>query len=433
MSAIVLRRGLVMGAAADEVADVRISAGRIAEVAPALPVRRGDVDVDCDGCWVGPGFVDLHTHLREPGGEHKEDVTSGTVAAAAGGFTAVVAMPNTDPPLDSGDLIRRVAGLGDAAGHAHVFPAGALTEARAGLHPARFVEMFDAGARMFTDDGDTVADDGLLGSIMETLASLGGVVTQHAVDPEQASGGHMRLGEVSAALGIRGIPPAAEPAVVARDLELVRQTGAAYHLQHVSTAAAVDLLADAKEEGLPVTGEVTPHHLAFDDTVLADGPDTNYKMMPPLGSSEDVAALRRALRDGVIDVVATDHAPHAPFEKEVPFEEAPFGVIGLADAAAVVNDLLDLEPRVLFDRMSVTPARIASAKEHGRWLAPGVIANLVVFDPRGRDVPTRTFSRSTNSPFLGRARNGAVRFTLLRGAQTYSGGPALVGSGGKGG
>ena len=416
---LVLRGGLVFGVRGESVVDVAIAAGLVSEVSPEVSNPTGAPEIDCRGCWVGPGFVDLHTHLREPGGEHREDVASGSKAAAAGGYTAVVAMPNTDPPIDSGSLVRFVREKGVAAGMVDVFPAGTLTAERAGLRPADLDGMFTDGVRMFTDDGDTVADSALLHQIMESVAAFGGIVTEHAVDPTAAKGGHMRSGRIADHHHISGISAKAEALIVRRDLDLVRKTGVQYHLQHVSTAAAVELVATAKHEALPVTAEVTPHHLAFDQSVLADEADPAYKMMPPLGTAEDMAALRSGLRSGVIDAVATDHAPHSVAEKAVPFEQAPFGVLGLADAAAVVHTALRLEPRTLFERLAVKPAAIARAEGHGQWVEPGMDANLVVFDPLAKAVVTRTHSKSQNSPYLGRAFDGSVLCTFLRGRTTY--------------
>lgn len=417
MNDLLLRGGLVAGPDGEAVADVRVADGVVVEVGTDLPTHSEAEEIDCNGCWVGPGLVDVHAHLREPGDEHKEDVASGSAAAAAGGFTAVVAMPNTRPAIDAGHLARFVAERGRMAGLVDVLPAGALTLGREGKVLAHLDELWDAGVRMFTDDGDTVVDAGLLRRAMEYVAQLGGVVTQHAIDPGLSRGGHMHESMLSSRLGMQAIPSLAETTIVARDIALVRLTGVAYHLQHVSAAATVELVAAAKAEGLPVTAEVTPHHLAFDVSYL-ETPDPAFKMMPPLRDVEDRDALRDALRSGVIDAVATDHAPHAAHETDVGFEEAPFGVIGLADAAAVVNTAAGLSPRAFFERMSVTPARIATAAGHGNWVAPGIPANLVVFDPQRETKSTSTRSRSSNSPYLGRTWQGEVRCSVFRGKVT---------------
>ena len=308
MSEMLLRNGLVLGPDSEIVADVRVIDHEVTEVAVDLLAGPGAEEIDCTGCWIGPGLVDLHTHLREPGAEHKEDIHSGSSAAAAGGFTAVVAMPNTEPAIDAGHMARFVSERGRAAGFVDVLPAGALSLGRKGEVLARLDEMWDAGVRVFTDDGDTVVDAGLLRRAMEYVAQLGGVVAQHAIDPGLARGGHMHEGALSSRLGMEAIPSLAESVIVARDIALVRMTGVAYHVQHVSAAETVLLIAGAKGEGLPVTAEVTPHHLAFDQTFL-ESTDPLFKMMPPLRTVGDRDALRDAARTGVIDAIATDHAP----------------------------------------------------------------------------------------------------------------------------
>lgn len=410
--------GSVFAAQGPIAADVRIRNGVIAEVGAGLDPGGADV-IDAAGCWVGPGLVDLHVHLREPGEEHKEDVASGSAAAAAGGFTAIVAMPNTQPPIDSGHLARFVAERGRQAGRCEVIPAGCISEGRGGVRLAHLDELWAAGVRVFTDDGDTVADAGLLRRAMEYIAQLGGVVAQHAIDPGLAGAGFMHEGIVSSRLGMQGIPAEAEEVIVARDLSLVRLTGSRYHVQHLSSAGAIELVRAAKDAGLPVTAEVTPHHLMFDHEVVATT-DSVYKMMPPLRTADDVAALRAALRDGTIDAVATDHAPHAAHEKDVPFEHAANGVTGLEWAVAAVLTTTDLDMATLFDRMSVRPAHIAGIGDrHGLRVTSGAPANLVVIDPTTETVPTTTLSQSTNSPYLGERLRGAVRFTMLDGRPTH--------------
>lgn len=426
MSEMLLRNGLVLGPDSEIMADVRVIDHEVTEVAVDLLAGPGAEEIDCTGCWIGPGLVDLHTHLREPGAEHKEDIHSGSSAAAAGGFTAVVAMPNTEPAIDAGHMARFVSERGRAAGFVDVLPAGALSLGRKGEVLAHLDEMWDAGVRVFTDDGDTVVDAGLLRRAMEYVAQLGGVVAQHAIDPGLARGGHMHEGALSSRLGMEAIPSLAESVIVARDIALVRMTGVAYHVQHVSAAETVLLIAGAKGEGLPVTAEVTPHHLAFDQTFL-ESTDPLFKMMPPLRTVGDRDALRDAARTGVIDAIATDHAPHAAHETDVGFEEAPFGVIGLADAAAVANTVLGLSPRSFFERLSTTPARIAQVPDHGRWVTPGAPANLVVFDPDREIESTTTRSRAGNSPYLGRTWRGEVRSSILRGRLSYHAAKADVG------
>ena len=417
MSDTILEGGLVMTPGGPKRLDVRIRDGRIAEMAEHIDAGE-EPPLDCSGAWVGPGFVDVHAHLREPGQEWKEDIGSGSQAAAAGGYTAVVAMPNTEPPVDAGHLARFVADRGREVGLVDVVPAGCVTASRAGEKLSHLDDLWMAGVRLYTDDGDGVADAGLLRRAMDYLAQLGGVLAQHAIDDGLADGGHMHEGAVSSRLGMIGIPPEAESTVVARDLALVRLTGCRYHVQHISSVQTLRLLAAAKDEGLPVTGEVTPHHLAFDhDDVASTDPD--FKMMPPLRTVEDREALVEGVRSGLVDLVATDHAPHAEHEKEVPFEHAPNGVVGLESAAAVVHTVAKLDPVSFFTRLSIAPAGLVDIEGHGRWIEVGSPASIVAFDPESAFVDGGR-SRSRNSPFRGRDYLGSVRHTLLRGTVTHS-------------
>ena len=411
---LVLRGGLVLGTSGPEQADVLIEDGIVAAVGTELGAS---TVLSCEGCWVGPGFVDLHTHLREPGQEWKEDVASGSAAAAAGGYTALLAMPNTDPVIDSVDAAQLIRELGEKAGLVEVRPAGAITAGREGERLADLAGMLSAGVAWFTDDGDAVADAGLVRQALQVLANRG-VLAQHAEEASLTAGAHMHEGSVSSLLGVRGMPASAESVIVARDIILAADLGARLHIQHISTLAAVELVAAAKSRGLPITAEVTPHHLALDHTELKEN-GARFKMTPPLRSQEDVAAVRAGLRNGIIDAVATDHAPHAAAEVDLPLEKAAFGVIGLETAAAVVNTSVALPPRELFDRLSVAPARLGGFAGHGMWVEPGIPANLAVFDPEKKWVPGKFVSRSSNSPFVGRPLRGRVRFTMFRGQITH--------------
>ena len=303
-------------------------------------------------------------------------------------------------------------------GRADVQPAGCITLGRAGEFLAHFDELWDAGVRLFTDDGDGVADAGLLRDAMEYLAERGGIVAQHAEDPGLGRGGHMHEGAVSARLGMRGLPALAEELMVARDLALVRETGVRYHVQHVSTRGTIELVAAARAEGLPVTAEATPHHLTFDHRKV-ETMDPDYKMYPPLRTPDDVAALRQAVQDGTIDVIATDHAPHAAHEREVPFEEAPRGVIGLETALPAVLAAVGEDRDLLFQRMSIAPARIVGAERHGRTVEPGRPANLVVVDPAARWQAVSFVSRAENSPWRGVELQGRALATLWEGRLTH--------------
>ncbi|MDJ0925017.1 MAG: dihydroorotase [Acidimicrobiia bacterium] len=428
MSEFTLRNAVVVGR--DGVLpgrnDVAVADGVIVDV--GSDIAAPGESVDCEGAWVGPGFVDLHTHLREPGQEWKEDIETGSRAAALGGYTAVVAMPNTEPATDAGHLARYVADRGAQVGLVEVVPGGTITAGRAGIKLAHLDDLWSAGVTLFTDDGDSVADAGLLRRAMEYLAERDGVVAQHCIDAGLAAGGQMHEGAVSSRLGMAGVPRAAEEIVIARDLSLVRLTGVRYHVQHVSTAGAMDLVAAAKAEGLRVTAEVTPHHLLFDHSYV-EQINPLYKMMPPLREPSDLEALREGLRTGAIDVVATDHAPHADHEKDHPWEEAPFGVTGVEWAAAVTNTVVELDAERFFAVMSTKPAEIADLDGQG-VLEVGAAANLVVFDPLAKANTTRTASRSTNSPYLGRDLNGAVRHTIFKGEFTVRDGSVdnLVGA-----
>ena len=408
-------------------ADVRLLNGAVVEVRRDPDTDGSGPDhqtpgqvIDISGLIVGPGFVDLHSHLREPGQEWKEDIASGSAAAAAGGFTAVVAMPNTDPAIDSGHLARYVSDRGKQVGLVEVIPAGCITARQEGARLAHLDELFDSGVRVFTDDGQTVADAGLLRRAMEYLESRGGLIAQHAEDPGLSRDGHMHEGKVSSLLGMAGLPALSETLVVARDLALAELTGCSYHVQHVSCAGTVELIRQARERGLEVTAEVTPHHLWFaEEHVMSMHPV--YKMYPPLRTRSDIEALIAGLEEGVIDAVATDHAPHAAHEKDVPFEEAPKGVTGLETAFSAVRTVLGADPRMLFQRMSVTPSRIASADRHGRWIEAGVPANLAVVDWDATWTPGSFVSKSSNSPFVGVPLTGRVRYTFYEGRLTSGG------------
>ena len=416
MGDIVLAGGLVATPSGMAVADVRLAEAGILAVGPGLD-REGAAVVDCSGCWVGPGLIDPHVHLREPGQEWKEDIESGSRAAAAGGFTAVVAMPNTDPPIDAGHLARFVAERGRQVGLVDVVPAGCVTAGRAGQRLAHLDELWAAGVRVFSDDGDCLADAGLLRRAMEYLGDMGGVVAQHAEDRGLAGSGQLHEGEVSALLGLVGLPAAAEEVVVARDLAVARLTGGRYHVQHASTAGTVALIRAAKQEGLAVTAEVAPHHLTFDHRAVLST-DPAFKMYPPLRRPEDLAALREALIDGTIDMVGTDHAPHAAHEKDVPFEDAPRGIIGLETAVGAVLGAAALGPTDLFARMARAPARLAGLAGRGEALAAGGPATITVVDPAVEWRVERFHSRSANSPWRGRRLKGRARHVLLRGRFT---------------
>jgi dihydroorotase len=417
---IVIDNARVLRASGVETAAVTIDGDRVVAVGPPPEANGADV-IDAGGAWLGPGLVDLHVHFRDPGQTWKEDLFSGARAASAGGFTAVVTMPNTDPAIDNGPKASAALARAAAVDDVLVVIAGALTRGREGAEMADLAAMYEAGIRIFTDDGDCVPDAVLLRRIMAGLGDLpGALVAEHPEDRSLTGDGHIHEGPTSVLHGVGGLPGVAEDVIVARDLALALATGARLHLQHVSTATAVDLIRNARAMGVDVTAEVTPHHLALEDDSLVDL-DPNLKMYPPLRPAIDREAVILGLREGVIDAVATDHAPHTIAEKAVPFEEAPRGVIGLETAASVVSVALNGDQMTFFDRMSTAPARIAGLERHGGVVEPGAPANLVLFDPGRSWVPDGFASKSANSPFTGRELVGKVMATIYEGRVVYGG------------
>jgi len=423
---VVVRGGTIVDSTGERRGDVFIEDGRIAAVGEGLDVPLGSVLLEASGCLVVPGLVDLHTHLREPGGEAAETIETGTRSASLGGFTAVVAMPNTEPAIDSAGIVREVLSLAREA-CADVAVAGAITIGRAGERVAPLAEMAAVGVRLFTDDGSGVQNADVLRAALNSGRELGVVLAEHCQDDALAAGGHMHEGTWSRRLGLAGQPATAEEAMLARDLMLVRETGAPMHFLHISTARSVALVRAAKAEGLPVTAEVTPHHLVLTDALAASG-EALYKVSPPLRSASDGAALRAACRQGVIDAIATDHAPHTREAKEQPFEAAPPGMIGLETALAVaygafVGSPDSAEPLSLvelFALLSWHPAALAGLDRsagHGGPIVPGSGAHLCVFDPTATWTVDRwaMASRSQNSPFHGMTLTGRVRHTVLAG------------------
>jgi dihydroorotase len=395
---------------------VRVVDGLVVEVAPSLEAARGAAVLDAGGCLVAPGLVDLHTHLRQPGREEAETVESGARAAALGGYTAVVAMPNTEPAIDSAGTASEVLALGRGA-MAEVAVAGAITVGRAGERLAPMAELAALGVRLFTDDGAGVQDGGLMRRALDYARGLGVTLAQHCEDDHLACGGAMHEGAWSSRLGLPGVPAAAEEVMVARDLALVRLTGAPMHFLHLSTAGSVALVRAAKAEGLAVTAEAAPHHFALTDAAVA-GYDPVFRVNPPLRTGADVAAVKAGLGDGTLDAVATDHAPHAPEAKEVPFDQAPPGMLGLETALSLALFELDLPPERVLALMSWQPAAIAGLEaRHGGPVAPGRPANLCVVDPAATWTveASAMASRSRNTPYAGRTLTGRVRHTVLFG------------------
>jgi dihydroorotase len=406
----------------DAVTNVRIEDESIGSVGNDVTSGRAEV-IDATGLVAAPGFVDLHVHLRQPGFEHKETVETGSRAAAGGGFTAVCAMPNTDPVTDNAAVVAEVRNLADKAGLCDVFPAGAITRGLAGEALTDMAEMVEAGVRLFTDDHHCVQSSRMMRLALEYAKAFDVVIAEHAQDQALSEGWQMHEGLSSSLLGLTGAPSEAESVIVARDLALAALTGGVLHLTHLSARQSVDLLTESKERGIRVTGDVTPHHLTLLDEDLVSY-DTNLKVNPPLRSGDDRDALRTALGSGAIDAVATDHAPHAIEDKEQEFDAAPPGTIGLETALAVVLTEL-VEPGLItltraIEALSTRPAAILRADEHGGPVAPDRPASLVVFDPSDEwTVGDRPFSsQARNSAFLGRTVRGRVVHTLLRGAFT---------------
>jgi len=406
----------------NERGDLLIVDGKIARVGGRIdPGEDADV-LDCSGAFVSPGFIDVHCHLREPGREDVETIATGARAAAAGGFTAVCAMPNTEPVTDNQAAVGFITRQALRAQAARVYPIGAISVGQKGEALAEFGEMVGAGAVAVSDDGRPVASAHLMRTALEYAQTFGIPVVDHCEEPTLALGGSMNEGVMSARLGLRGIPSEAEEIMVIRDILLARRTGGHVHLAHMSTKGSVELIRWGKERGINVTAEVTPHHLTLTEEAVG-AYDTQAKMNPPLRTADDVAALRDALRDGTIDVVATDHAPHHYDAKEREFADAPFGIIGLETALAlVVTELVEtgiLDFPALVDRMATRPARLFHLP--GGTLEEGAVADVTVFDPtrEWKVDPTRFLSKGRNTPYAGRTLRGRALYTIVDGRVVY--------------
>lgn len=423
MTRTVLQGGTVVDSRGERKTNVAIEDGVVVEVGESLTEGRL---VDVTGCVVSPGFVDLHAHLREPGKEEAETIETGSRAGARGGYTALVAMPNTDPPQDSAAVIDFVREQGKRAGLVEVVPSGCITLGRKGEALAPMAELAAAGVRLFTDDGNGVQDELLMRRAMEYARGLGVTLAQHCEVSSLTKGAVMNECQCCTTLGLPGWPSIAEELMVFRDIELARLTGARVHFLHLSTARSVQLVREAKRDGLPVTAEVTPHHLSLDETRLATF-DTVYKVNPPLRSPADIAALRDGVSDGTIDAIATDHAPHPRRDKELSLDQAPPGMLGLETALGVALGVLQIDLVKLVRLMSINPAKIAGISDrHGRDIEAGAPANLVVFDPRVEWMvePEQLASKSRNTPYVGMTLRGKVRHTMFNGAFTVFDGVA---------
>ncbi len=428
---ILIRGGTVIDQTGDRRADVRVSDGVVVDVAESIEATDADHVLDAAGCVVSPGFVDLHTHLREPGKEEAETIETGSRAAALGGYTCIVAMPNTDPTQDSVSVVEFVRRQGELAGLCDVRPSGSITIGRLGQQLSPLGELAAAGVHLFTDDGDGVQDPLLMRRALEYAADLhhdgrGIVLAQHCEVRRLTEGAVMHEGECCSTLGLPGWPAIAEELMVHRDIELVRLTGATVHILHLSTARSVDLVRAAKADGLAVTAEATPHHISLTDELLT-GYSSVYKVNPPLRTMADVEAVRAGLADGTIDAIATDHAPHSPDTKERPLDQAPPGMLGLETALGVSLAHLDMPLADVVAALSWKPAAIAGvADRHGRPIAQGEPANLTVFDPteQWQVQPAALASKSRNTPFTGITLQGKVNHTLLNGTPTVVNGVA---------
>ncbi len=404
--------------------DLLVAEGVVAALGEGLDPVAGAREIDASGLLVTPGLIDVHVHLREPGQEHKETITTGARAAAAGGFTAVCCMPNTDPPIDDPASVGFVVAAGRRAGAARVFPMGAISVGCAGEALTEIGEMVKAGAVGITDDGRPVMDSGLMRSALEYTQAFGIPVVDHPEDLTLSRDGSMNEGLVSSRLGLRGKPNASEDIHILRDILLAELTGGRIHIQHVSTRVGVDAIRQGKARGVRVTGEASPHHLLLTDEEV-DGYRTEAKMNPPLRSPEDREAVRAGLRDGTLEVVATDHAPHHYDEKEAAFDEAPNGIVGLETALGLVyghlvlGGVLDLPTMV--ERMSCAPARLFDLP--GGTLKVGSHGDVTVFDPGAVWMcdPARFVSKSRNTPFKGWKLQGKPRFTVVGGEVVWEG------------
>jgi len=421
---VVFRGGSVVTKDGVVVADLMVQHGEISEIGSGLSA---DEVVDISGLTIFPGFVDLHAHLREPGREDAETIETGSRAGALGGYTAVVAMPNTNPAQDNVPTIEFVRLQGQRAGLLEVIPSGCITVGREGKALAPMAELAKAGVRLFTDDGSGVQDPLLMRRAMEYSKELNVVLGQHCEVSSLTQGAVMHECGCSSDLGVPGWPSIAEELMVHRDIELARLTGARVHFLHLSTAGSVQLVRQAKLDGLPVTAEVTPHHLSLTAELLR-GFDATFKVNPPLRSMSDIEALKAGLLDGTIDAIATDHAPHARRDKELPLDQAPPGMLGLETALGVTCAALDLDPLAIAQVMSVAPAKIAGiADRQGNLPRVGVAANLCVVDLNATWTinPEAMASKSTNTPFVGKQLRGKVVHTMFKGNLVVRNGKAL--------
>lgn len=406
----------------DAVRDIRISGNSIAAIADRLEPSPNERVFNAHNLWIAPGFIDIHTHLRDLGQKEKEDIESGTRSAAAGGFTTVVAMANTDPTVDNAATLSVFLARVEEKAHVEVLPVAAVTKGLQGQELTNMAELADMGAVAFSDDGMTISNLSVLRRALEYARMTGRVIISHAEDRDLSSGGCIQEGYTCTSMGLAGIPSASETAAVARELEIVRLTGAPYHFTHLSCAQSVNLVRQAKQEGLPVTADVTPHHLTLTVDKIP-GYDSNYKMKPPLRLETDCEALVRGLQDGTIDAIATDHAPHSRVDKATTMDEAAVGIVGLETAFSLCYEKLvvhgGMQPLEFIALLTTKPAAVLSLPQPA--LEVGAAANVVVIDPIAKWIydAEQGFSKSQNSPFSGRMMTGKAVVTVYNGIPVY--------------
>ena len=407
----------------DGIFDVWVKKGKIAAVGKSLRVPKGTETIPAAGKWVLPGLVDAHVHLREPGGEESETIESGTRAAAAGGVTTVLAMANTQPPIDNPQQVRFVLRRALEKAVVRVLPVGAVTKGLAGTELTDITSMAREGCAALSDDGHGLMDSRLMRRALEYTKNLGIPLIDHCEDSNLSLGGVMNEGRLSLKLGLRGIPTEAESVMVARNVYLAQLTGAHVHCAHISSGDSVDLIRRAKKKRIPVTAEACPHHFTLTEEAI-ERYDTSAKMNPPLRGRRDLAAIREGLADGTIDVIASDHAPHELHSKEREFSQAPFGVIGLETLWALTADELVrgkvLSPLEAVRKLTQNPARLFHLP--GGKLSPGAPADIALYDPRAEWTAERFFSKSSNSPFIGRKFKGRIAATIVGGRMVYENG-----------
>jgi len=406
----------------DETLDILIENGKIKAISPRIDLKEAEI-IDASRLVVAPGFIDMHVHLREPGEEHKEDIATGSLAAARGGFTSICCMPNTRPPNDNSGITQYIITEARKRAVVNIYPVAAITRGLAGEELTDMADLSQAGAIAFSDDGQPIANSLVMRRALEYSLLLDKLIIDHCEDKSLSAGGVMHEGEISLRLGLSGMPAAAEEIMIARDIILAQLTRARLHIAHISTKGGIELVRSAKKKGVPVTAEVTPHHLILCDDNLVNY-DPNFKVNPPLRSAEHRQALLEGLKDGTIDVIATDHAPHTPEEKDVEFDLAPFGLIGLETAVSLMLDrfvhknIISLER--LIELMSCRPAQLLGLKNKGK-IVPGADADLTILNLRQEVVVDvhRFASKSRNCPFHGWKLKGAVALTIVGGKIVY--------------